>query len=183
MPAEPTTSVGTRKAADKVAIAARREQVAEMYVRKIKQADIAEELGVSQPTIALDLKAIQKMWLESTLRNFDKAKAEQLAKIDEVERNAWLGWERSVGEHVKRRYKLTPKGVERERLVEELAGNSAFLRVVLDCVRERSELMGLNAPVKQEISLTFSDENTLDEHERRLGIGSLRWHLPHVNPN
>ena len=60
----------------------RRSQVAELYVKGIYQTDIGRMLGVTQQQVSLDLKVIQRQWLASTLRDFDEAKSEQLAKIE-----------------------------------------------------------------------------------------------------
>jgi Mor family transcriptional regulator len=44
------------------------------------QVDIAEELGLDQSTISLELKKIQKVWQAETLFDFNLAKQKELAK-------------------------------------------------------------------------------------------------------
>jgi predicted transcriptional regulator len=86
------------------------DRIAELYLQRYKQAEIAEILGVTQQQISYDLKKIQKRWSESALRSFDQAKAEELAKIDELERVYFDAWRRSQGE-------IEIKSVDRERVV------------------------------------------------------------------
>lgn len=159
----------------------RRAKVAEMYRKGVLQIDIAKALGVTNGTISTDLKAIHQDWRESSLRNFDEARAEQLAKIDQVEREAWLGWERSVGKDVRRKLSQTPRGPVREKLIRNMAGDSKFLAVVLDCVKKRCDILGLHAPLKTEVQHSFDDEASLEEQEKRLGLQAPHWRLPNMN--
>lgn len=86
------------------------EKIAEMYLQGYKQADIAAQLDVTQQQISYDLKKLQERWLKSSLRSFEAAKAEELAKIDELERIYHDAWRRSMGE-------IEIKSVDRERVV------------------------------------------------------------------
>ena len=82
-------------AQNETTLAARRQQVAAAYLRGEYQADIATRFGISQQQISLDLKTIRAMWLQSAVRDFDAARAEELAKIDAVEAEFWGAWEKS----------------------------------------------------------------------------------------
>jgi hypothetical protein len=130
----------------------RRERVADLYCRGRTQTQISAEVGVSQRQVSDDLQKVRAWWLESTLRNFDALKAEQLARLDQIEREAWAAWERSIGTHrVEKAEKrsggsadLTIASVTKE----ERAGNPKFLELVGSCVSKRCEILGLAAPVK-----------------------------------
>ncbi len=80
-----------------VPLAKRRSQIARLYLRGRTQAQIAAETGTSQPKVSRDLIAIERKWGDSGIRDFDAARAEQLAKIEEVERACWEAWHRSIG--------------------------------------------------------------------------------------
>lgn len=69
-----------------------REEIARRYLHGETQQQIADALEMTRQMIGYDLKAIQEAWRASALRNFDEAKAQELAKIDEVEREAWDAW-------------------------------------------------------------------------------------------
>lgn len=165
-------------------IAHRRQQVAERYLRGEYQTMIAESIGVDTATVSRDLDALRSLWLSSAVRNFDAAKAEELKKIDEVERAAWEGWARSQQEReiatqeqsddplVWTDAKGEPhvKSKPRKRLTlrkEGQAGSPAFLEIVLKCVAKRCEILGLDAPKK----FTIDWDSVTPEQEDRLARG------------
>jgi transcriptional regulator with XRE-family HTH domain len=76
-------------------VLSRRAEVARRYLQGEMQEQIAQSFGVTQGQISQDLKAIRAAWLASAVRDFDALKAQELAKIDAVEREYWLAWERS----------------------------------------------------------------------------------------
>jgi hypothetical protein len=129
-------------------ILARRHEVATLYLAGHLQAEIARVVHVSQQQVSADLKALRAQWQASALRDFDASKALELAKIDQVERACWLGWERSLtpkttilaerktGEHA---------GRKRSRRREGQAGDPRFLEGVLNCVKQRCAILGLSA--------------------------------------
>lgn len=144
-------------------IAYRRQQVAEMYLRGDYQTTIADALGVDQAQISRDLKALRSMWLASAIRDFDAARAEELARIDAVEKAAWDGWERSqkdkevalneqfddpiITKNKEGGVTTTPRMRKHQRLQKEgQAGSPAFLNTVLTCIERRCSILGLDAP-------------------------------------
>jgi len=84
--------------------------VATSYLHGRTQSDLAQNLGLSQQQIAYDLKVVRRRWLESSIRNFDEARAQELAKIDHIEAEFWSAWERS--QSVKQ---VRPASVKRAR--------------------------------------------------------------------
>ncbi len=93
-------------------------------------------MGYTQPQICYDLKIIRKRWMESSVSDFNQRKAEELAKIDNVEREAWVAWTTSKGNQ-------TPTGDPR------------FLQNVQWCIQKRCKILGLDAIEK--LMLTSSD--------------------------
>lgn len=136
-------------------IAKRRQEVAERYLRGEYQTAIADDLGIDQAQVSRDLKALRDMWLSSAVRDFDAAKAQELAKIDEVERAAWTAWERSTKDkevsvhetdgtlEEKTKKPKLKKAVLRK---EGQSGNPAFLSTILTCIERRCSILGLDAP-------------------------------------
>jgi hypothetical protein len=138
--------------------------IAEWYCRGETQEWMAVELArlrksigyrVSRQTISRDLKEIRSRWLESSVRDFDEAKAEELAKIDHLEREAWAEYLRSK-EVQKKSVHKTVQGDKslHEAKLEELnrVGDVRFLQVVERCIDRRCKLLGLDAPVKTDIT-------------------------------
>ena len=75
-----------------------RAEISSLYIRGWLQKDIADKMGMMQQMVSYDITAVQKRWREDTTRDLDADKAEQLARIDVVEREAWKAWERSCEE-------------------------------------------------------------------------------------
>jgi transcriptional regulator with XRE-family HTH domain len=136
------------------------------------QYEIAERLGVSQPTICRDLRAIRKLWIKESIKDFGEMRARELAEIDHLERTYWEAWERSLG-HVSAGQKLgiirstmhylgegedegegpaTKKVTVRE---DEVVGDLGALQGVQWCIDRRIKLLGLDSPEL----LTLVDEN------------------------
>ena len=164
---------GTRNV---TAVLQRRQEVAGLYLRGAQQYDIARQLGVSQQQISFDLKAVREMWLASAVRDFDALKAEQLAKIDHVEAEAWGAWVRS---QQPREVTLTER-TEGEKAShkasvrrEGQAGDPRFLERVQKCIDQRCEILGLNAPKK----FSFDWDRLNDDQLARLAAGEMPTHV------
>src|SRR5262245_9793644 len=79
----------------KLEIIKRRQQVADLILEGWNQGAIAEHLGVTQAAVSKDLKQIQVAWQESAIRDFDDARALELAKLNLIEREAWASFRKS----------------------------------------------------------------------------------------
>ena len=126
--------------------------IASLYLRGTYQADIAKRLHLSQQQVSYDLKELRKRWLESSLVDIDQVKAKELAKIDEVERQAYRGWHRSLkdAETKRKAARNTSDGVQTEAHEETKgqAGDPRFLTIVLTCIERRCKIFGLDAAIK-----------------------------------
>lgn len=145
----------------------RRQEVAARYLRGEMQSEIARSFGVSQQQISQDLKAIRVAWLASAIRDFDALKAQELAKIDQVEREYWLAWARSQENKEIEFEEKGPKGLRSGSRSEGQAGNPAFLEGILKCIDRRCQILGLDAPKRFVINW---DELT-EEQEDRIARG------------
>lgn len=148
----------------------RRQQVASLYLQRKMQSEIARQLGVTQAQISYDLKAVREMWLASSVRAFDAAKAQELAKIDEAERAYWQGWQRSLEpREVSVTEQTQGDTTSRKASVrrEGQAGDPRFLDGVLKCIERRCGILGLEAPKK----FSFDWDSLSDEQLTRLAQG------------
>jgi len=129
-----------------------RRRIATLYLRGKLQTEIAEELGINQSTVSRDLKALQKEWLEDTKIDFDKAKAREIAKIDNLERIYHVAWIRSCEDaETIRKKKAEVAGVERKEIVTTAkgqVGDPRFLTGVQWCIERRCKVLGIDAPTK-----------------------------------
>lgn len=128
-------------------------ETARMHLQGMTQWQIAEQLNVSAVTICRDLKKLGQRWLEKADIDFDKKKAEELAKLDKVEATAWKAWEKSCQRKFEKGRKSREGGIkgsfdedwERE---EDRDGDPRFLDIVYKCILKRMEILGLDAPKK-----------------------------------
>lgn len=144
-------------------VLARRESVARRYLQGATQAEIARAFNLSQQQISLDLKAIRAAWLASAVRDFDTARAQELAKIDTVEQEYWQAWERSQQDKEIAFEESGPKGARSGSRTEGQAGTPAFLAGVLTCIERRCAILGLDAPKRFQIDW---DALTPDQMDR-----------------
>lgn len=106
-------------------------------------------------TVHNDIKSLLAEWKESRTMEIDDAKRVELERINNIEQTAWAGWETSL--KLKSTVKKKGSGAnsagaytseEETSKVEETPGNPAFLRIIMDCVNKRCEILGLNSPLK-----------------------------------
>jgi hypothetical protein len=139
-----------------------RVEIATLYLQGKLQFEIAQILStdqargytLTQQTISRDLKMIQRDWQRSTIVKFDEARAQELAKIDNLEREYWRAWERSKTEK-KHSEKEKTEGMQLKEVTRvekwELIGDHRFLEGIQWCINRRCELLGLDAPKRMHI--------------------------------
>jgi predicted transcriptional regulator len=134
--------------------------ISRMYLQGSSQAEIARSLGISQPTVSLDLQEVRSRWRESSIRDFDEARSQELAKIDLVEAEFWAQWEKSKELKRTRKHEegITEKGdiLKQTTIEEQRCGNPAYLNGVMQCVERRCKLLGLDSELKyQDLTLAI----------------------------
>jgi hypothetical protein len=149
-----------------------REEIARLYLQRMTQREIGERLGLSRQQVGYDLEAIRQEWLKSSLVNFDARRAEELARIDRMEREYWDAWETSKKEKETTTSEQVNKGGGEQtkaaiRKVEQ-TGDPRYLAGVERCVDRRCKLLGLNAPLE----IRDVSEAQLDAEIHRL-LGKL----------
>lgn len=140
-----------------------RRRIADLYLQGWTQAAIGDELHIDQSTVSRDLVALQEAWQESALIDINEAKARELAKVDRLEREYWVAWERSCedAETVKQRAIPVPAGTDGatapkvasvEKTSKGQAGDPRFLAGVQWCIDRRCKIIGVDAPVKADFT-------------------------------
>lgn len=135
-------------------IEARRQKVAELYLKGYDQYYIADKVKVTQQQVSQDIKKLVKRWQESQLESIAEKQAKELEKIDKVETEAWAAWTRSLkpinktisknGFNVKGPVEMT------EQETQELTGDPRFLATIQKCIDQRCKILGIDAPIKVE---------------------------------
>ena len=131
------------------------ETITSLYLRGVRQVEIATQLNLSRQQIGYDLKIIQRRWQEKTIIDLDESKNKELSRIDELERVYWQAWQDSKCEKIKAKQETSGKGRDGKPIVtrataekEQMLGNPAYLSGVQWCISERCKLLGLNAPIR-----------------------------------
>lgn len=155
---------------DVAVILARRKQVADLYLQGLTQAEVGERLLCSQTTVCEDLKHIREEWQTRASETFNEKVMLELAKIDQVEAEAWKAYHRSCGDAVTKVKKVEkalrkakqeqdeqeegdkpafgePMGMVPVKTLIEMTrkgqvGNPSFLSMVLNCVDMRLKVLG-----------------------------------------
>lgn len=156
-----------------------RRNVARLYLAGRIQAQISEELGISQTTVSRDIKFLTDEWKQERVYDINEAKARELAKIDNLELIYWDAWERSrknaeikTKKAIKIGIDLTPaqlatlsavlpsdvikmisQGVNRQELQERSegqVGDPRYLAGIQWCIEQRCRILGVEAPKKIE---------------------------------
>lgn len=126
-------------------IARHRKLIAAMYLRGSLQAEIAKSIGISQPTVSRDIKALHKQWIGDAKRDFNEAVGKELAKIDVLEQEYWQGWLRSTSDVRKQLVWDQKQGDWMVEVIELLfvrEGNPRFLDGIRECIKDRCRLLG-----------------------------------------
>lgn len=133
-----------------------RRNISRMYLQGRLQAEIAVELNISQPTVSRDLAYIQKQWAVERLDDFVEKKNIELAKVDNLELEYWEAWKRSQKDAEMRIKKAVEAGgetrKEAQERIEGQVGDPRFLAGVQWCINKRCEILGLDAPKKQDFT-------------------------------
>lgn len=138
-------------------------RIARLYLQGVTHEAIAQEVGVSRVQITQDLKTVRATWLQSAVRDFDSAKAEELARIDLLEAEYWAAWKASKSPRqittTKRKTASLKDGkappiAQDEAGVrkEQRDGDPRFLDGVRSCIDRRCKLLGLDAPMRAQLS-------------------------------
>jgi len=130
----------------------RRTKVADLYCRGYRINDIASLIPTGLHQIQNDLEHIRSEWRVSRIRDLDAHMEEELAKIDNLERQAWAEWERSQKDAEQTRMRQKTKPGDQPVVSEQEAvkvktgrlGDPRYLERVAWCIAKRCELLGLD---------------------------------------
>jgi hypothetical protein len=128
----------------------RRKNMIPDYLRGMSQYDLAAKYGVNQSLISRELKRIRQDWEKSILVDFNQAKARELSKIDNLEKEYWAAWKNSIGEKTKTRTKKIIGASATEASVEkdQMLGNPAWLQGIQWCIEQRCKIFGIYEATK-----------------------------------
>lgn len=176
----------------------RRARVAALKVQGLSLKQIAVKLsdeGCFNPNtgrpwsvgqIHNDLAYVDAQWQAEALRDVGEWKRYELAKLDQIEKEATKAWNRGIGLKKKTMQEKVTGGKEGDVtkasvVTEDLNGDARYLRVMLDCQERRAKLMGLDMASKTELTgkdgapiVEVSDAEKAKEIEAILLVAATR---------
>jgi len=130
---------------------------ATLYIRGMAIGEIARTLGKPYPIIQADIDQAKAGWIAVSKAPYELHLAEELARIDHLERTYWEAWESSTGrtEPCARdeggRYAKGKPLANGQPIApggpRPFTGNPSYLKGVADCQDRRAKLIGLYAPI------------------------------------
>jgi hypothetical protein len=135
--------------------------IAELYSKGRNHREITDALNAARPyslsraIISGQIKEILEDWRLYTITEIGQQRAEELLRLNKIERAAWEAWNRSKDEATKT---ISEKGEGRngpslERVIKEgRDGDPRFLTIILNCVTERCKLLGLYPAARTELT-------------------------------
>lgn len=129
-----------------------RERIASLRLRGMPFRDIAAQLGLSVSYCYDEYKVVEQRWRHAANDSLTQLKAQELARLDIVEAEAWRAYERSQAERTAAEERFSydrdgqrvRDGGKAKRQTRD--GDARFLQIVLDCVDRRIKLLGLDSP-------------------------------------
>ena len=138
-----------------------RSKLAGLYLHGVSTADMAVRVGLTRRTVQAELMCIKTEWRTRTQIDFESAIAQQLDRVDLVEKYAFEGWERSLTRktvETKQAVRTVNGQVDRATLRAETGnGDPAFLARMSWCIEQRCRILGLEKPREVTIQGTFVD--------------------------
>lgn len=147
-----------RKKRNKAQRADHRQKLADMRLKGLTIEQIVTATRLSKSTVHRELRALTADWRAATAETIDTHRQRELAKLEVSEWQAWTEWERSrsiywkeTTERVKGageqgNFETDPKVVKHE--TGSRVGDPKFLQVILNIMRRRAKLLGLDAATK-----------------------------------
>jgi len=152
-------------------------EIARRYLHGMSQMEIAAELELSQSQISRDLKVLHDRWTKSALVDLNEAKARELARIDNLEREYWDAWRDSRGERLETNTEQIAgdKTGDRKKVSikkVKLEGNPDFLAGIQWCIEMRCKILGIYQPGRASNPLAFIDYSRLNDAQlERIAAG------------
>ncbi len=123
-------------------------RIAELRLKRCTQQEIADEVEVSPATVKRSLRKIEDEWREAAKAAIDEYKMEELARLEQMERELWAQWAASKQEQTKRIVEEKQGGRQVRLETTTAVGEPRFMTLLVQISQRRSSLLGLDSPQK-----------------------------------
>lgn len=127
--------------------------ISRCYLNSMGQRQIVEWIAKNRPyTLSLGMvnRIIQEVveeWRKINIRSIEEMKAVDLARIENIYRNAYEGFERSCRDLVVER-RVNGKLCT---ITQKRDGDPRWLAIMLDCIKQRGEILGYSKSPESEL--------------------------------
>lgn len=148
-----------------------RVEISKLFLQGKHPIEIARQKHMDFDTVLAHLEVCRERWANLSLMDMDAAIREEIAKINHLESEYWAAWQES-------KVTILESGKGKGRKSISMCGDSTFLAGVLGCIDRRIKLMGLDAPIKIDITelirkqaeaAGFDPDLSVQEAERLMG--------------
>jgi hypothetical protein len=149
----------------------RRSEVGRRYLKGESQVTIAEAIGYSAAQVSRDLAIMRERWKKSVERSQEELKTEAIARLEEMSRCFWTGWEASLAPRETTTQEKRSGGGEGVRVSvrrEVPKGDPRFLDGIARTEERRIKLLGLDAPSRCEVSAVTERTMGPEEVDREI---------------
>lgn len=124
----------------------------------IKKIEQSLNVQISQPLVSYYARELMKEWLESSQKDVAEIKAGEIAFLDGLSKEVYAEWKRS-----KKNAETTTKGTNskgrfRSFKTQGRTGNPDYINNLINISKRKADLLGLDAPIKQETKITLSKD-------------------------
>ena len=169
--------------------------ITELYVKGWSFRKIAahinsiREYSLSSQMIFYDMEQVRKEWRDRRDAAIDDHIAQELAKLDAVEYEAWEAWERSQkdAETIMKKTSYADENLSDDAKVFPLEivhkragriGDPRYLAIIKDCTVERRRLMGLDKPTKHDHTIHADPQGIIEAMEADIAKRIKRGDYP-----
>jgi len=139
-----------------------KQAIAQHYLQGVSLKAMSEQLNVGYATVKNHLASLREEWKQKALFDFNLAKAEQLARIDEIERVSWENFHRSVDGSTSTTTIRSDKSASKMKTkTKPSVSDAKWLDKIQWCVEQRAKILGLYAPKK--IDQVISQSKKLED--------------------
>ena len=136
---------------------------------------MSERFGIATRNIQRDCRILDQRFLDAQVSNVGRRRSMEVAKIDLAEADAWDAWDKSKEDAEVRtlRMRKAEAGAQGQPVdstirTEGQSGDPAYLRLVLECIRDRRKLQGTDRPERHDFRdfTDWTDEEIDQEIDR-----------------
>lgn len=152
-----------RKSRTKDEAESKKADIARLERMRFTQSEIAARVGVSAGYVCQVLSELRERYRTTQFANTAELVAEKVAQYDEVVRELCAAWEKSK------------RGVDADGNDVDRAGEAVFLAKVMDALKAQRELLGLDAPTKQDVRAAVLGVSAQSSTRLPVRDGKVSW--------